>query len=252
MREIIHLLHYGPSQGITFTRGATNPVDPYDGFSVCHYTGDDPSRVANARQDLSTLIGIPLQRIIIPRQTHSVNVLTIDSLPIPHSRLEGVDALVTNLPSVALCINTADCVPVVMADGKGVIAVAHAGWRGMAGGVIERTIETMSRLGADKGEIMIACGPHISVSVFEVGEEVAEKFDADGAVERRECRPRPFVNLYRSLVSRALSAGLKIDNILPLPDNFCSFSKPEKFFSARRLGVNSGRTPTIIFNCEQQ
>lgn len=246
------LFNVGRSVAMTFERGiAEDEADsPYAGFSVCHYTSDSPERVSEARRKFAERLGIDAERLVIPRQTHSTEVRVIDSLPAGAEQLEGVDALVTRMPGVALCISTADCVPVVAADGQGVIAVAHAGWRGMAGGIVEKTIEAMVGLGSRREEIVVACGPHISVEAFEVGEEVAERFEEDGAVVRIEGAARPHVSLYEAMRRRAMRAGVREYNILPLDRKFCSFSTPGVYFSARRLGIASGRTPTVVFTRE--
>lgn len=103
-------------------------ASPYSGFNVCHYTGDTEEHVVSCRRMLARAIDLPLEAIVVPRQTHSINCLTVDSVPVPAAMLEGVDALVTRLKGVAIGVSTADCVPVLMADvAARVIGVAHAG-----------------------------------------------------------------------------------------------------------------------------
>ena len=90
------------------------------------------------------------ERLIVPRQTHSVNCVTIDRLPVDNDTLQGVDALVTSLDNTAIGISTADCVPVLMADPVNrIIAAAHAGWRGAIRGIANVTLSEMLANGAD-------------------------------------------------------------------------------------------------------
>ncbi len=247
MENMLQILSCGKSVAMTFERGDHVPSDPYSGFSLCHYTGDDPARVRNARKRMVSALGLKEESLVIPRQTHSVNVKIVRTPEIQPEELEDVDALVTDLPGIALCVNTADCMPVVFADGKGRIGIAHAGWRGMVGCIVEKTIEAMISIGADTKDIHVACGPHISFEAFEVGEEVAVQFES-GSVIRREEWIRPHISLYASLRNRCLACGISEDNLMPLTESFCSFNSGGRFFSARRLGIASGRTPTIIMN----
>ena len=127
------------------------------------------------------MLQIPLENLIIPRQTHSLNVAVIDDVPFDANKLENIDALVTTLPNVAIAINTADCVPIVMVDEEaGVIAVAHSGWKGTVGKIASATIVKMVECGANPLHIKVAMGPCICGDCFEVGDEVVEQFEVHG------------------------------------------------------------------------
>ncbi len=227
-------------------RTAEDPSLPYSGFSVCHYTGDDIGHVAACREALAKELHIDAGQLIIPRQTHSANVAIIDSIAFDQPQLEDTDALVTCLDDVALCINTADCVPIVMADAEaGVIAVAHSGWRGTAARIAALTVEKMTRLGAVSERITAAMGPSICRECFEVGEEVADVFRKEfGHQTVREAAPRPFVDLPLAIALTLEQAGVPAANI-SMP-HACSHCRPDLYFSARRLGIASGRTLTLI------
>lgn len=224
-------------------RGCDDCRDPYDGFNVCHYTGDDPRHVAACRRNLSRVVGgIPL---IIPRQTHSLNVLTVDTTT-PDNPVD-VDALVTALPEIALVVNTADCVPLLMADDRaGIIAATHSGWKGTVGRIAELTVERMAALGADRSNIRAAIGPSICTDCFEVGEEVAAKFTAAGmtAVVARGDYEKPHVDLVAAVALTLIESGVKRENILLSGE--CSRCEPSRWFSARYLSVDSGRTASVI------
>lgn len=227
---------------IATNRNCSNPADPYDGFNACHYTGDEPDRISRCRSKLADYFGVDTTRLIIPRQTHSVNVATIDRIPFD-GNLEGVDALVTALPDVVLAIHTADCVPLVMADNEArVVAAVHAGWRGAAGGIVLNALDRMISLGAKPESIHAAMGPCICGNCFEVGEEVAGQFPIDCV----RCRSgeKPHIELARFVAGQLIQRGIPTENIsLPIA---CSRCNPNRYFSARRLGINSGRTTTAI------
>lgn len=256
------------------TRGpGADIADPYSGFSICHYTGDAPHHYMACRRELASALGLPLDRLIIPRQVHgsAVSVLPSDKsnceLCIVNCELDKVDALVTNRPGVALCINTADCVPVLLADPEArVIAAAHCGWRGIVAPLLDNTVEAMTRLGASPVRIRAAMGPSICPACFEVGPEVAAQFKycsvitrndthqsgseselqlADYALRIVNCEfQKPHIDLSAAITARLIGLGLQEANITPPPA--CSRCNPGRFFSARHSGIASGRTLTLI------
>lgn len=230
-------------------RSAESPALPYSGFNVCHYTGDSSEHINKCRRQLCKHLGISTDRLIIPHQTHSDRVAVIRSLPIDAELIESTDALVTNISGVALAINTADCVPVLLFDpDAGTIAAVHSGWRGTDMRIAAKTVKAMTELGANIERLHAVMGPSICRDCFEVGEEVALHFRhgfSDTTVTDRIGR-RPHVDLGEAIRSTLLDCGLKADNISVPP--VCSKCNSDRFFSARRLGVASGRTLSVICN----
>lgn len=218
----------------------------YSGFNACHYTGDSAAHVEECRDALCRELGIGRGWLVVPRQTHSDRVAVIDRVPVADGVLEGVDALVTALPGVALCINTADCVPLMLADAQaGVVAAVHAGWRGVLSAIVSRTVEAMESLGADAGRIEAMMGPCICGHCFEVGPEVAQLFSesyggAAGVVLGGYAKPH--VDLAEALVLTLRELGVMSVRRPPA----CTHCRPDTYFSARRLGVNSGRVLSVI------
>lgn len=243
------LHHLGGEGGVDvwFTsRGGVIDGDPYSGFNVCHYVDDNETHVNSCRNMLCDKVVIEQGSLIIPRQTHSANVIFIDRLPVNINELEGVDAVVTNLPDVAIGVSTADCVPVALYDvSADIIGVAHAGWKGALAGVVENTIDEMLNHGATVQNIKALFGPSICVDCFEVGEEVAERFPGD-CVERRPEWVRPHVNLHHFLSERMIAKGVRHENITDFNKELCTKCHPHQFFSARNLGIKSGRNFTFI------
>ncbi|MCC8117206.1 MAG: peptidoglycan editing factor PgeF [Bacteroidales bacterium] len=216
-------------------RNDHQPEDSYGGINICHYVGDSPEHVAWSRQQLCSELGIKADALIVPRQTHSINVKVIDHLPVED--LENIDAVVTRLQSVAIGVSTADCVPVLLADEKaGVIAASHAGWRGAVGGIVQHTVATMTDLGASPADMKAWLGPCICQSCFEVGEEVANQFPEE-FIDRSGAKPH--VDLPAYVISTLTQCGLQRTNITP-PQG-CTRCNPDTYFSARRLGIASGR-----------
>lgn len=253
-------------QAFTTQRGEITESNSYSQWNLCDYTGDDALRVLDARMQLCQQLGIDLDHLVMPRQTHSTNVKVIDqnfldaSIEEQDSALEGVDALVTTLPRVCIGVNTADCVPIVLADPvHDIIAVAHAGWRGTVAGIAAKTVEAMATLGTEPSEIVAAMGVSICHNCFEVGNEVVKEFEqarfkGAGCEQAGFDMPRimklnpdtgkAHINLQEANRQTLIAAGVKSDHIA-LPHH-CSRCESERYFSARRLGINSGRTFTAI------
>ncbi len=228
-------------------RDTDSPDQPYSGFNACHYTGDTPSHVDQCRSALCHTLSINPERLIIPTQTHSDNVTVIDSIPVAPETIDNTDALVTGIPGVALCINTADCAPILMADPEaGVIAAVHSGWRGTVQKITGKTVRKMIELGADANRIKVAAGPMICNDCFEVGPEVAEEFERifpqGGTVDYS--RIKPHIDLFKAITITLTDSGIKKCNISP--PVACSRCSYRNYFSARRMGTLSGRTLSAI------
>ena len=227
----------------TTRRSCRFASEPYDGFSLCTYSGDDARRASEARTALADELGITVERIVSARQTHSCEVVTVDGPSAP----EGVDGLVCSTPGITIGMHTADCVPIVLfAPAARVVAAVHSGWRGTVGRITARAIEKMQEAAAAADDIHAAMGPCICTDCFEVGEEVANEFITAGLGHCvvRDYGVRPHINLPEAVKSTLVAAGVKAENIkMPVG---CSRCRPDLYFSARRLGVGSGRTFTFI------
>lgn len=228
----------------------------YSRFNVCSYTGDATAHIDACRRELCSALGIDTHHLIMPRQTHSATVSIIDKdfLTLEggecDERLQGVDALVTSLTGVAIGVNTADCVPVVMRDvSAGVIAVAHAGWKGTVARIAARTVEAMQQLGASPLHIEAAIGPSICPDCFEVGDEVVEQFAAarfpiDAIMQRNETTGKAHIDLWEANVIVLEEVGVRREAVAL--SHRCTRCNPMRYFSARRIGIASGRNFTAI------
>lgn len=246
--SFIHTIDIAPGVRAGFTCRSTITTSPHSGINMCHYTGDEPGHVAYCRDRFSKATGIPQERIIIPRQTHSADCAVIDRIPVEKSIINGVDALVTTLTEVIIGVSTADCVPVVLADAdNGVIGVAHAGWRGALAGVTDNAVDAMLRCGACIDNIKAAMGPCICPDCFEVGDEVVEQFADAGfptgsITSRNPITGKQHVDLREANRIVLTDSGIPRGNIGVAVG--CPRCNPGRYFSARRLGIASGRTFT--------
>ena len=239
------------------TRGEVDRRNAYSSVNLCDYEGDDALRVLDARITLAMQLGVDLDDLVMPRQTHSCRVAVIDEafrmmdIDKQEQALDGVDALVTSLKGVVIGVNTADCAPIVLVDEQaGIIAVVHAGWRGTVGRIAEAVVKEMCRQGARADRIQAAMGPSICQECFEVGDEVVDAFrkahfELDTIVKRNADTGKAHIDLRAANRDVLASAGLPAGHIVV--SQHCSRCEHERFFSARRLGINSGRTFTGIY-----
>lgn len=221
----------------------------YSSFNCNEYCGDLPVHVARNRDLLCRLMPEYPDKLIIPHQTHQTVVRKIDDSflaladGMQRERLEGVDALVTDIPGYCLCISTADCVPVLCYDTRHkVVAAIHAGWRGTAARIVERTLALMKKEYGTEGQDVVACiGPSISLEAFEVGDEVYDFFEKAGFDMSRIARKfsKWHIDLWEANRLQLLSSGLSSRHIELA--GICTWKNNEDFFSARRQGIASGR-----------
>ena len=208
-------------------------------LNLATHVGDDPAAVAENRRLLRIAGGLPAEPLWL-EQVHGVDVVV-------HSGQPGVpraDATVAFEPGRVCVVMTADCLPVVLADRRGTrVGIAHAGWRGLAGGVIEATV---AALGCAPEALVAWLGPAIGQSAFEVGPEVREAFvscepRADACFEANP-RGRHQADL-RALARLALARSGVVD--VAASDD-CTATDRSRYFSHRRDGA-SGRMATLAW-----
>ncbi len=221
----------------------------YSSFNVCHYTGDNPEDVKANRKLLADKLGISVNDIVLPRQTHSTNVRYIDTPPfISGERLDQVDALITDKAGLCIGVSTADCIPVLLYDPTHhTCAAIHAGWRGTLYHIVRETVAQMqSQFGTNPTDLYAAIGPGISMESYEVGDELAIAFSlAKFPISKIGTKIDGFWHLDLPEANRfeLISLGLQEDHIHSC--GICTY-KDERFFSARRQGIHSGRIYTAV------
>lgn len=165
-----------------FTRAGGTSEGLYAGLNCGAGSKDDTARVLENRARVARYLRAASPDVVTLYQVHSATALAVDQA-IPRDALPRADAVVTRTRGLAIGVLTADCTPVLLADGQaGVVGAAHAGWRGAAAGVLEAAIAAMEQLGADRGRIAAAIGPTINQAAYEVGAD----FEAAVAAEDAE------------------------------------------------------------------
>jgi polyphenol oxidase len=210
---------------------------PYGSLNFGDHVGDAPLAVAHNRMLLSTLL--PSEPVWL-EQVHGTVVANADMA----GCLPQADACVARHRDAVCVVMTADCLPVLLCDQQGsVVGAVHAGWKGLAAGVIEATVQAM---GVSPQDLMAWLGPAISQNVFEVGDEVRAIFIAtqpqasSAFISGRS--GKWFADIYT--LARLRLNALGIAKIFG--GDYCTYSDSERFFSYRRDGV-TGRMGTFIW-----
>ncbi len=181
---------------------------------------------------------LPGSRVVCLNQVHSDRIIRAEH--VSDGSFPEADGVISEDPAVVLCIRTADCVPVLLwADDAPVIAAVHAGWRGLAGGILPRAVRLMGESGA--GQIHVSMGPSIGPCCYAVGPEVLHALRTEP--DRRDAG-RSFVDLHRIARDQALAAGIAGERIHQVQS--CTCCNQGSFFSYRRDGESTGRNISVI------
>jgi len=228
---------------ITTTRKGGCSQQEYCSLNLGGHVKDIRESVVKNRQLIKLDLQLPKEPIWL-KQVHGSKVLALgENIPVNYT----ADAAYTNKAGVVCAVLTADCLPVVFSDQAGEhIAVAHAGWRGLANGVLENTLQTMP-VGNEK--IMCWLGPAIGPKKFEVGEEVLEQFVSIDEIHRnafiKQNNRKYLANIYQ--LAKNILGKNNVEDIYG--GGHCTYSENDKFYSYRRDG-ETGRMATLIFKKE--
>ena len=232
------------------TRHGGVSTGSYGTFNINGYCGDQPEAVAENRRLLAAALPVAdVGHIILPHQVHDSVVKVIDEASLGRQDLlEGVDALVTRQTGVCIGVSTADCIPIIIYDPlQHCAAAVHAGWRGTVKRIVEKTVGLMvTDFGSDSSELRAVIGPGISLKNFEVGQEVYDEFQSAGFPMERIAVKYAKWHIDLPLCNRLQleSAGVRAENIDEA--GLCTYDRVDDYFSARRLGIASGRIYTGI------
>ncbi len=224
----------GVSHGF-FTREGGRSRDLYASLNCGFGSGDDKDVVAMNRAHVAGQLGTAPERLLTVWQSHSPVVVTAAEPWDVRKPPEG-DAVVSATPGLAVAVLTADCAPVLFADTTaGVVAAAHAGWKGALGGVLEATLDEIERLGGHRRHVVAALGPMISQANYEVDEGFRQRFlssepgnDRFFAIGRREGRHQFDLPAYVRFRLEAVGVSQIYDTAL------CTYADEGRFFSFRR------------------
>lgn len=236
------------------TRKGGRSEGRYASFNVNAFCGDSPDAVRRNRKALADELEIPADHLIIPHQVHGTELRQIGpeffGLRGSTQRLllEGVDGVLTAMSGVCIGVSTADCIPLLLYEPiHHVAAAVHAGWRGTVQRIARKAVAEMRAAFLTRPEDLRAViGPGISRAHFEVGDEVYEQFSAaDFDMERiADRRDKWHIDLPECNRMQLTEAGVAADNIRMTA--VCTYARADEYFSARRLGVDSGRIYTGI------
>ncbi|MBB6094933.1 hypothetical protein HNQ60_003820 [Povalibacter uvarum] len=213
--------------------------DEYASLNLAMHVGDDPAAVAENRRRLREALELTAEPAWL-NQVHGINVVEARQ----HKEPTTADASVSTRPDQVCVVMTADCLPVIFCDRDGTrVGAAHAGWRGLVGGVLEETIKA---LGVPPDRLLAWLGPAIEQPAFEVGSEVREQFvardPANAAAFEANARERWQADLY-ALARQELSR-LGVTDVHG--GGFRVFADEERFFSYRRSS-KTGRMATLVW-----
>jgi YfiH family protein len=221
------------------TRAGGVSTGPYATLNLGAHVGDDANAVAENRRRVRAALQLPAEPTWL-NQVHGTAVVEARSYEAPPT----ADASIAHAPRAVCCVLTADCLPVILCDEKGTrVAAAHAGWRGLATGILA---ETIAAFGNESQSLVAWLGPAIEQGAFEVGDEVREQFVArDSANARafvRNERDRWQADLYE--LARLELGRLGVTNVCG--GGFSCYADAERFFSYRRDG-KTGRMATMVW-----
>lgn len=221
--------------------GGISPA-PFTSLNLGAHVGDSPTNVAANRTQLAGCLSLPTPPLWL-EQVHGTRVLT---LPDETGNLTA-DAVVSHTSGQVCAIMTADCLPVLFCDQAGtVVAAAHAGWRGLAAGVLEATLQAMN---VDPATVMVWLGPAIGPTAFEVGGEVRLAFITDLPLATAAFvahgdpdNDKWLADIYQLARLRLATAGVRQF----YGGDYCTYSDSERFFSYRR-DQQTGRQASLIW-----
>ena len=228
-----------PGNVIAFstTRNGGFSEGDYDSFNMGSHVGDKDKCVLKNRELLKLDNNLPTEPCWL-EQTHSVDILELDSTDF---ELPTADGSITSKPNIVCAVMTADCLPLFLSNKGGTkVGVIHAGWLGMANGIIEKAVIKMAE---PVDQLITWAGPSISQTYFEIGDEVRAQLGGSSeyySVSKN--KGKCFANLYRLAEQRLANIGVHNYSY----SNACTFADQDHFFSHRR-DKQTGRMVSIIY-----
>lgn len=220
--------------------GGVSPA-PFASLNLGKSTDDAPANVAENRRRLCTALGFAPRQLAWSKQVHEDKTCVVTA----PGGTEGFDALVTNVPGILLAVSMADCTPILIYDLKNnAIGAVHAGWPGTAAGIVGKTLRRMAeQFGTQGADCFAYIGTCIDECSFEVGEEVAVKFDA--GFKRFDPEKRKFfVDLKKANTAQLLAFGVPATQIEI--SSYSTVLNNDDYFSHRKEKGSTGRMMAVI------
>ncbi|WP_241095003.1 peptidoglycan editing factor PgeF [Marinicauda algicola] len=214
---------------------------PYESLNLTWSRGDDKAAVEENRRRVTQALG--LDRLVFANQVHGRTVLRVDAAPEGAWSAGEGDALITDVPGLGLCAQTADCVPLLLFDPVGRAAGAvHSGWRGTVANITAATVQAMGEAyGTRPRDLHAAIGPAIGKENYRVGPEVLEQFEAlfgeldERLATQRDGKGGAGLDVGEAVRRQLLACGLLPENIERIAG--CTYAERERFFSSRRAAA---------------
>jgi polyphenol oxidase len=224
--------------GMSTRNGGVN-TPPYN-FNLSFNVGDDPDTVQRNREIFYNSLRIDPADIAFPIQCHSSHVRSVSK----SGTYPDADALITDVPNIYLAITVADCLPVFLyVPGRNIVAGIHAGWKGTSENICMKTVRLLhDTWQVDENEILAYIGPAAGICCYEVGPEVAGRFD--NSFIKQKNNGKFLLDLPAANKRQLIDIGLLEENITS--EDICTICSPNRFHSYRRDGKKSGRMMAII------
>lgn len=222
----------------TTLRSGGISLPPYHSFNLALHVEDNNDHVAANREKLTQLLHIPSEPIWL-NQVHGTNIIEATV----HNRNQVADASFTTIKNHVCVTMTADCLPILSCNKEGnYVSAIHAGWRGLAAGIIGKTLQA-----AAGPDLLVWLGPAIGPQHFEVGQEVYEIFTSQQTQHQTAFTPYTdktwLANIYELARQQLTSLGI----IQIYGGEYCTYTQPELFFSYRRDKGKTGRMASLIW-----
>ena len=219
-------------------------LGPFYNLNLGNFQFDEKARIMHNRLLFFKRFYIDPARVAYARQIHSGNVQVIDR---PGS-YDNCDALITRQKNIYLTVQTADCFPLfVIEPAAKIVALIHAGWRGVVRNIVEHSIEKMvSSLDAEPSRMVAAIGPGLRSECFEVKSDVFKQIPAAYCFSHAENIKR-YIDLAGFITEKLIALGLNFKNIEV--STLCTRCRSDLFFSYRRDGIKSGRMMGLLGIC---
>lgn len=234
-----------PFRSVYTTRIAGTSAGAYESLNLALHVGDDPRRVRENRRLVFETWRLDAARAVIAQQIHGSAAVLVDESDAGAGSfsnadtIPGADALVTRTPRLPLMAFSADCLLLALGDPQArVLALLHAGWRGMASGIIENTIMQMREAGADPARLHVSGGPSIGPCCFEVGSDVLKALGHHHAAST--LGEKAMLDLRNAARERLLQSG--VGDAQVNVDPACTCCRSDLFFSHRRATRNGEKT----------
>lgn len=224
------------------TRPGGFSAPPFDSLNLGLRTEDNPRDVQENLNRLCNHLHLPAENFVLTNQVHGTAICRAER----PGHVDGFDALITDTPGIYLGIVTADCYPVLIHDTEhGASGAVHAGWQGTAGQIAARTVAAMTEAFGTRPDACLAwVGTGISAGCYEIGGEVASRFDNSYLSPSPGTKGRFLINLSAANRDQLLEAGLPPEQVQC--STFCSYRDHDLFFSYRRDHGATGRMLSLI------